>query len=109
MSTWICRRVSEKSRRCQPGSRPEDFAWAMKALRDVCGLPKNDSERSSLRWQKGNQQLRGLTSWWRLRKKVKPDVAVLERRRGRGNTMEATDIRRIMGTETKTVGIFRER
>ena len=40
---------------------------------------------------------------------MKPDVAVLERRRGRGNTMEATDIRRIMGTETKTVGIFRER
>ena len=34
---------------------------------------------------------------------MKPDVAVLERRRGRGNTMEATDIRRIMGTETKTV------
>jgi hypothetical protein len=59
MSTWICRRVSEKSRRCQPGSRPEDFAWAMKALRNVCGLPKNDSDRSSLRWQKENQQLRG--------------------------------------------------
>ncbi|PMD22553.1 hypothetical protein NA56DRAFT_90480 [Hyaloscypha hepaticicola] len=48
----------DKLCRCQPGSRPEDIAWAMKALRNVRGLPKNESDRSSLRWQKENQQLR---------------------------------------------------
>jgi hypothetical protein len=103
MSTWICRRVSEKSRRCQPGSRPEDFAWAMKALRNVCGLPKNDSDRSSLRWQKENQQLRGADELVEAAQKSEnQDEAVLGRRRG--NTMEATDIRRIMGKENLDTG-----
>lgn len=49
----------------------------------------------------------GLTSWWRLRKNVKTDEAVLEPRRGK--TMEATIIWRIVGTETKILDILRER
>lgn len=99
--------MSEILRRCQPGSRPEDFAWAMKALRNICGFPKNESDRSSLRWQKENQQLGGLTSWWRLCKKVKPNEAVLESRRG--NTREATATMAPIGTETKIEDIFRDR
>jgi hypothetical protein len=80
----------------------------MKALRNVCGLPKNDSDRSSLRWQKENQQLRGADELVEAAQKSEnQDEAVLGRRRG--NTREATARRRIIVTEVKTLDIFRER
>lgn len=96
--------VLGKSRRRQPGSRPEDFAWAMKALRNVCGLPKNDPDRSSLRWQKENQKLKGADE-------LVGAAQRSETRRGGAGAEEGLHMarRRIIGTETYTVDIFRER